>query len=72
VTDIGCYLGVGAVDYEDNVASEDANAFSATGTLRAFISGRISHYFGWSGPSITFDTGRLTFPQQIFLLSVDF
>jgi Beta-ketoacyl synthase, N-terminal domain len=56
VFDIGCYLGVGAVDYEDNIASEDANAFSATGTLRAFISGRISHYFGWSGPSITFDT----------------
>lgn len=55
-TDIGCYLGVGAVNYEDNVASQDANAFSATGTLRAFISGRISHYFGWSGPSITFDT----------------
>jgi hypothetical protein len=56
VYDIGCYLGVGSVDYEDNIASEDANAFSATGTLRAFISGRISHYFGWSGPSITFDT----------------
>ena len=54
--DVGCYLGVGAVDYSDNVASEDANAFSATGSLRAFISGRISHYFGWSGPSITFDT----------------
>ena len=55
-TDVGCYLGVGSVDYEDNVASENANAFSATGTLRAFISGRISHYFGWTGPSITFDT----------------
>ena len=55
-TDVGCYLGVGSVDYEDNVASEDANAFSALGTLRAFISGRISHFFGWTGPSITFDT----------------
>lgn len=53
---IGCYVGVGSVDYEDNVASENATAFSATGTLRAFISGRVSHYFGWSGPSITFDT----------------
>ena len=53
---IGCYVGVGSVDYEDNVASEDATAFSALGTLRAFISGRVSHYFGWSGPSITFDT----------------
>ena len=55
-TDIGCYLGVGSVDYGDNVASENANSFSATGTLRAFISGRISHFFGWTGPSITFDT----------------
>lgn len=26
------------------------------GTLRAFQSGRISYYFGWSGPSITLDT----------------
>ena len=56
VMDVGCYLGVGSVDYEDNVACHDANAFSATGTLRAFISGRISHFFGWTGPSITLDT----------------
>ncbi|CZT49204.1 related to polyketide synthase [Rhynchosporium secalis] len=54
--EIGCYMGVGAVEYEENIASEDANAFSATGTLRAFISGRISHFFGWTGPSITLDT----------------
>lgn len=53
---MGCYLGVGSVDYEENVASDNAGAFSATGTLRAFISGRISHFFGWTGPSITFDT----------------
>ncbi|KAF2204385.1 hypothetical protein GQ43DRAFT_387983, partial [Delitschia confertaspora ATCC 74209] len=54
--EVGCYVGVGSVDYEDNVASENATAFSATGSLRAFISGRVSHHFGWSGPSITFDT----------------
>lgn len=54
--DIGCYIGVGSVDYEANVASENATAFSATGTLRAFISGKVSHYFGWTGPSITIDT----------------
>ncbi|PSR79893.1 hypothetical protein BD289DRAFT_491583 [Coniella lustricola] len=54
--DVGCYLGVGSVDYADNVASHDATAFSVLGTLRAFISGRLSHYFGWSGPSITYDT----------------
>lgn len=55
-TDVGCYVGVGTDDYCDNVASHPANAFSATGTLRAFISGRVSHYFGWDGPSMTMDT----------------
>jgi acyl transferase domain-containing protein len=54
--DTGCFLGVGAADYSDNVASHPANAFSAVGTLRAFLSGKISHYFGWTGPSITYDT----------------
>ena len=54
--DIGCYLGVCANDYNDNVASHPPNAFSSLGTLRAFLSGKISHYFGWSGPSVTYDT----------------
>ncbi|KAI9864364.1 MAG: Type I Iterative PKS [Trichoglossum hirsutum] len=53
---IGCYIGVSATDYEYNVASHPPTAYSALGTLRAFISGRVSHYFGWSGPSITYDT----------------
>ncbi|KAL9602094.1 MAG: hypothetical protein Q9219_002090 [cf. Caloplaca sp. 3 TL-2023] len=53
---IGVFLGVGSVDYQDNVSTNLANAFSALGTLRAFISGRISHHFGWTGPSITYDT----------------
>ncbi|KAJ5890374.1 Acyl transferase/acyl hydrolase/lysophospholipase [Penicillium subrubescens] len=55
-TDIGCYVGVGSDDYTDNVGSVNSNAFSATGTLQAFNSGRISHFFGWSGPSIVVDT----------------
>ncbi|KAJ6442759.1 Polyketide synthase [Purpureocillium lavendulum] len=53
---VGCYVGAGYVEYEDNVASENANAFSATGTIRAFVSGKVSHHFGWSGPSVVFDT----------------
>lgn len=53
---VGCYIGAGYVEYEDNVASADASAFSATGTIRAFISGRVSHHFGWTGPSVVFDT----------------
>ena len=54
--DIGCYLGVCASDYNDNVASHPPNAFSSLGTLRAFLSGKISHFFGWTGPSVTYDT----------------
>ncbi|RSL38167.1 hypothetical protein CEP53_015111, partial [Fusarium sp. AF-6] len=54
--DFGCYVGVGPVEYEHNVAPEDANAFCITGSFKAFISGRISHFFGWVGPSMTLDT----------------
>ncbi|KAK4555343.1 hypothetical protein LTR86_007640 [Recurvomyces mirabilis] len=53
---VGVFAGVGAVDYETNVACHPANAYSATGNLRAFITGKVSHYFGWSGPSLTVDT----------------
>lgn len=53
---IGCYIGVGNVDYGRNIACYPANAYSATGNLRAFISGKVSHYFGWTGPSLTLDT----------------
>ena len=54
--DIGCYVGVCANDYNDNIASHPPTAFSSLGTLRAFLSGKISHYFGWTGPSVTYDT----------------
>ncbi|RLL95504.1 hypothetical protein CFD26_101654 [Aspergillus turcosus] len=53
---IGCYVGVGGSDYDHNVGSHAPTAFSFTGTARAFVSGRISHYFGWTGPSMTIDT----------------
>lgn len=54
--DVGCYIGVCASDYNDNVASHPSNAFSALGTLRAFVPGRVSHFFGLTGPSIGLDT----------------
>ena len=53
---IGCYIGVCATDYENNVACHAPTAFSATGNLRSFIAGKISHYFGWTGPGLTIDT----------------
>lgn len=54
--DIGAYIGACSADYDFNVASHPPTAYSTVGTLRAFLSGKISHYFGWSGPSLTFDT----------------
>ena len=54
--DTGCFIGACASDYNDNVASHPPNAFSSTGTLRAFLSGKVSHFFGFEGPSITYDT----------------
>jgi acyl transferase domain-containing protein/aryl carrier-like protein len=53
---IGCYVGVGGSDYDHNVCSHAPTAFSFTGTARGFVSGRISHHFGWMGPSMTIDT----------------
>jgi len=55
-SDVGCYVGVATTDYHDNIASHKPSAFSALGELRAFLCGRISHHFGWTGPSMTFDT----------------
>ena len=54
--DIGCFIGACATDYDFNVASHPPTAYSATGTLRSFLSGKLSHYFGWSGPSLVIDT----------------
>lgn len=53
---VGCYVGVCAVDYENNVACHAPTAFTATGNLRGFIAGKVSHYFGWTGPGLTIDT----------------
>lgn len=53
---IGCFVGVSNMDYEHNVGTHPANAYSATGTLKSFVAGKVSHYFGWTGPSLTIDT----------------
>ncbi|KAI0860544.1 hypothetical protein F4860DRAFT_197867 [Xylaria cubensis] len=56
IQDVGCYLGAGAQDYCDNIACHEPNAYSAVGTLRAFLAGKISHFFNFTGPSMTCDT----------------
>ena len=51
----GCFIGNATLDYPDNL-KQDIDVYYSPGTLRAFQSGRISYFFGWSGPSVTLDT----------------
>lgn len=53
---VGCFVGVCLGDYDKNVACHAANAFTATGNLQGFVSGRVSHLFGWTGPALTINT----------------
>ncbi|KAI0382686.1 hypothetical protein F5Y04DRAFT_287742 [Hypomontagnella monticulosa] len=53
---IGCFVGVCSRDYDSNVACHAPNAFTTTGNLQSFISGKVSHYFGWTGPGLMIDT----------------
>ncbi|KAL7621050.1 polyketide beta-ketoacyl-synthase [Parahypoxylon ruwenzoriense] len=51
----GCYVGAATGDYVERM-SLNPDVYYSPGTLRAFLSGRISYYFGHSGPSVVVDT----------------
>ncbi|KAF7337824.1 Non-reducing polyketide synthase terA [Mycena venus] len=51
----GCYIGVATGDYVQNLRDE-IDVYYSTGTLRAFLSGRISFAMQLSGPSMVVDT----------------
>ncbi|KAH9895425.1 thiolase-like protein [Xylariomycetidae sp. FL2044] len=53
---VGVYVGLCSFEYEINIACHPMSAFTATGGLRSFIPGRLSHYFDWTGPAMTLDT----------------
>ncbi|KAI7976452.1 hypothetical protein EIK77_003267 [Talaromyces pinophilus] len=53
---VGCFIGASYTEYMENTSSYNPTAYTATGTIRAFQSGRISYHFGWSGPSEVIDT----------------
>ncbi|KHN98032.1 Beta-ketoacyl synthase [Metarhizium album ARSEF 1941] len=54
--EVGCYIGLCGTDYENNIACHAPNAFCATGNLEGFAAGKVSHYFGWTGPALVVDT----------------
>ncbi|EKG13586.1 Beta-ketoacyl synthase, partial [Macrophomina phaseolina MS6] len=53
---VGFFIATSFIEYLENSTCHPPTAFTCTGTLRAFLCGRISHYFGWTGPSELIDT----------------
>ncbi|TGJ81029.1 hypothetical protein E0Z10_g7743 [Xylaria hypoxylon] len=53
---VGCFVGASFTEYLENTSAHAATAYTATGTIRAFLCGKISYYFGWKGPSEVIDT----------------
>ncbi|KAH9065286.1 polyketide beta-ketoacyl-synthase [Lactarius vividus] len=51
----GCYVGAATGDYVQNLRN-NIDVYYSTGTLRAFLSGRISYAMDFGGPSVVVDT----------------
>jgi len=54
--DYGCYIGAVMNNYYDNLQCHAPTAYATVGTSRCYLSGAMSHYFGWTGPALTIDT----------------
>ncbi|KAH8697261.1 hypothetical protein BGW36DRAFT_296668 [Talaromyces proteolyticus] len=53
---VGCFIGLVLAEYMENTNGHAPTAYTSTGTVPAFVCGRISHTYGWSGPSEMFNT----------------
>lgn len=53
---VGCFIGASFVEYLDNTNAHPPTAYTSTGTIRAFLCGRLSYHFGWTGPAEVIDT----------------
>ena len=53
----GVFAGVMAIDYQQNLTGPDAlpDGYACLGSYAALLANRVSHTFGWSGPSCTVD-----------------
>ncbi|KAI0475196.1 hypothetical protein GGR56DRAFT_694769 [Xylariaceae sp. FL0804] len=52
----GVFIGMTAPEYPINLACHPPSPYTGFGMLRSFVSGRLSHHFGWTGPSHVIDT----------------
>jgi acyl transferase domain-containing protein/acyl carrier protein len=53
---VGVFIGASFTEYLEHTCSHPPTGYTSTGTIRAFLCGKISYYFGWSGPSEIIDT----------------
>jgi acyl transferase domain-containing protein/acyl carrier protein/SAM-dependent methyltransferase len=53
---VGCFVGASMVEYLDNTNAHPPTAYTSTGTIRGFLCGKLSYYYGWTGPSEVIDT----------------
>ncbi|KAH5404703.1 hypothetical protein HBI32_163190 [Parastagonospora nodorum] len=53
---VGCFIGASFIEYTDNTGAHPPTAYTATGTIRAFLCGRLSYHYGWTGPAEVIDT----------------
>ncbi|KAI4669819.1 Type I Iterative PKS [Alternaria viburni] len=53
---VGCFVGASFIEYTDNTSAHPPTAYTATGTIRAFLCGRLSYHYGWTGPAEVIDT----------------
>lgn len=53
---VACFIGGSLGEYAENTSSHPTSAYAATGTIRAFMCGRVSYNYGWTGPSEVIDT----------------
>jgi 3-oxoacyl-(acyl-carrier-protein) synthase/NAD(P)-dependent dehydrogenase (short-subunit alcohol dehydrogenase family) len=52
----GCFIGMTSPDYCLNLSCHPLSPYTGLGMSRSYVAGRLSHYFGWTGPSQTIDT----------------
>lgn len=53
---VGCFVGASFIEYLENTSAHPSTAYTAPGTIRAFLCGRLSYYFGWTAPAEVIDT----------------
>jgi acyl transferase domain-containing protein/SAM-dependent methyltransferase/acyl carrier protein len=54
--EVGCFVGASFVEYLDNTNAHPPTAYTSIGTIRAFMCGRLSYHYGWTGPAEVIDT----------------